>query len=352
MHLVTRRGWMTLAWALAGAMLGLGWGWAGAAEAVRGSESGSGGTLLVYCGRKLSFIEPLAKEFEKETGVKVKFSMGDTAQLALKLKEEGAKSPADVFWAQDAGALGDVAKAGLLAPLPKDVLERVPAEQRTPSGLWVGISGRARVLAYSPQRVKAEALPKHIADLSGAAWKGRVGWAPTNASFQAFVTAMRLKWGEDKAKAWLLSMKANGTRSYPNNVAILKAIADGEIDLGLPNHYYLLQTKAKDPGFPVAQTFFEAGDVGNLVNLSGAGVVKSSAHRADAERFIAFLLSKRAQGDFAEKLYEYPMVDDVVVSSAAVSQAELRKLIPDVNLSDLDDLPGTLKLLKATVLSE
>jgi iron(III) transport system substrate-binding protein len=302
--------------------------------------------LIVYSGRSKGLVHPIIKQFEKETGITVKVRYGNTAQLAVALLEEGAKSPADLFWAQDAGALGAVSKQGLLEALPESVLSKVPDKFRNSGGTWVATSGRARVIAYAPEHVKAEELPNSIFDLTDAKWKGRVGWAPQNASFQAFITAMRVLEGEEKAEEWLRGMKANGAKSYPKNTPIIQALAAGEIDLGLPNHYYLMRFKKSDANFPVEQTFFTSGDAGNLVNIAGIGVLKSSSHAEEVSSFVQYLLSPKVQQLFVSEIFEYPVTDAVIPSEKLLPLDELLKLTPELNLEKLDDLEGTLKLLR------
>jgi iron(III) transport system substrate-binding protein len=304
------------------------------------------GELVVYSGRSKGLVHPIIKQFEKETGITVKVRYGNTAQLAVALLEEGEKSPADLFWAQDAGALGAVSKQGLFQTLPESILSKVPDKFRNAEGMWTATSGRARVLAYSPERVKTEELPNSIFDLTDAKWKGRVGWAPQNASFQAFVTAMRVLEGEEKAEEWLRGMKANGAKSYPKNTPIIQGLAAGEIDLGLPNHYYLMRFKKSDANFPVEQTFFTSGDAGNLVNIAGIGVLKSSSHAEEVSSFVQYLLSPKVQQLFVSEIFEYPVTDAVIPSEKLLPLDELLKLTPELNLEKLDDLEGTLKLLR------
>jgi iron(III) transport system substrate-binding protein len=302
--------------------------------------------LVVYSGRSKGLVHPIIKQFEKETGITVKVRYGNTAQLAVALLEEGEKSPADLFWAQDAGALGAVSKQGLFQTLPESILSKVPDKFRNAEGMWTATSGRARVLAYSPERVKTEELPNSIFDLTDAKWKGRVGWAPQNASFQAFVTAMRVLEGEEKAEEWLRGMKANGAESYPKNTPIIRGLAAGEIDLGLPNHYYLMRFKKSDSGFPVEQTFFASGDAGNLVNVAGIGILKSSTHANEVNSFVEYLLSPKVQQFFISEVFEYPVTDAVIPSEKLLPLNELLKRTPEINLEKLDDLEGTLRLLR------
>lgn len=310
-------------------------------------QTPSSTTVVLYSGRGESLVEPVIRLFEKETGIDVHVKYGNTPELALTLREEGARGSADLFWAQDAGALGAVAKAGLFVDLPADIGADLPPLFRHSGGKWVATSGRARTLAYSTEHVKPEWLPKSVFDLTDARFRGRVAWAPANASFQAFVTAMRKTHGEDTTRIWLTSMKKNGTRAYANNVAILQALARGEADYGLPNHYYLVNFKKSEAKFTVDQTSFAPGDVGNLVNVAGVGILSTSTHRDAAERFIRFVLSPTAQQYFASEVSEYPVIDNVMTSTRLVPRDELLQLAPHVTLDDLDDLDGTLALLRS-----
>lgn len=303
-------------------------------------------TITLYSGRSKSLVDPIIERFTKETGIKVVVKYGNTSQLALALEQEGKRSPADVFWAQDAGALETLTKAKLFAELPKDLFAHVAENFKTADQTWVATSGRARVLAYSPARVKAEELPKSIFELTDAKWKGRIGWAPSNASFQAFVTAMRSQFGDEKTIAWLKGIAANEPKVYPKNTPIVQALAAGEIDLGLPNHYYLLGMKKEKPDLPVAQTFFKDGDIGNLVFVSGAAMLQSSKNAAAAEKFLRYLLTESSQQFFTSEVNEYPVTDNVKPGSNLMDLSALHKAAPKVKLEELQDLPGTLKILK------
>ena len=220
-----------------------------AALAACGSDSGSGdkpaasgdgkGKVTVYSGRAKKLVGPLLEDFERRSGIDLDVRYGESAELAATLAEEGDSSPADVFFAQDAGALGAVAREGLLAPLPQGVLGRVDERFRDTAGQWVGTSGRARVVAYSPERVKTAELPGSIFDFTDPKWKGRIGLPPSNASFQAFVSAMRIDVGDDRTREWLEAIKRNEPKLLENNIQTEEAIDAGEIDVGFVNHYYL-----------------------------------------------------------------------------------------------------------------
>ncbi|MEE9276925.1 MAG: iron ABC transporter substrate-binding protein, partial [Dehalococcoidia bacterium] len=302
------------------------------------------GRITVYSGRSENLIGPLIGQFEKATGIDVRVRYADTAALAAQLLEEGSRSPADVFLAQDAGALGAVEAAALFSVLPQDLLGRVDSAFQSSTGAWVGVSGRARVLVYSTDRLSESELPTSIFDLTESRWRGRVGWAPTNGSFQAFVTAMREVYGEQRTADWLRGMLANDVQEYPKNTPIVRAVGDGEIDLGLVNHYYLFRFLAEDPDFPAANFYTDPGGAGALINVAGAALLKSADNTAAALRFIAYLLEEEAQQYFAAETNEYPL------AAAVEPAAELPALEtldpPSLKLTSLSDLEGTLELLR------
>ena len=319
-----------------------------------GSGSGSAGdgkSLTIYSGRDEEYVGPLIERYKKENpGVDVEVRYGDSAELASTLREEGDRTPAGLFLSQDAGALGALQQAGLLTRLPSDILDRVPAKYRSSEGDWVGITGRVRVLAYDSRKLQEDQLPDSVFDLTQPEWKGKVGWAPTNASFQAFVTAMRLTAGEEKTKAWLEGMKANDTQAYEKNSIIRDAVADGEVEVGLINHYYVLEGiregEIRQENYPVQLHFFPGGDVGTLVNVSGAAIPNASGQQDAAKSFTSFLLADPQQEYFAEQVGEYPLVPGVKQDPSLPPLSSIEQ--PELDLADLEDLQGTQELLKET----
>jgi len=303
-------------------------------------------SLTVYSGRGEALVQPLVERFTAETGIRVAVRYGGTAELAVLILEEGRASPADVFWGQDAGALGALSRAGRLRPVPAELVAGLPAIYTSRDGAWVAASGRARVLAYSPDRTAADVWPASVFDLVAPAYAGRVGWAPTNGSFQSFVTAMRKVHGDDATAAWLRAMMANGVKPYPNNTSLVEAIASGEIDYALTNNYYLLRFQATNAAYPVAQGFFADGDIGNLVNVASAGIVDTSRNVAAAERFVAFLLGAEAQAYFTDVVFEYPVLPSVAPNPLLVDFEALLAASPEVDLDVLEDLEGTLELMR------
>lgn len=313
-----------------------------------GSAPGDAGKLVIYSGRSESLVQPIIDQFEAATGVDVQVRYGSTPEMTGVLLEEGANSPADIFYAQDPGGLGAVQAAGLLQPLPETILTLVPERFRAESGEWVGVSGRARVVVYNTQRIAdpAAELPADIYDFINPHWSGRIGWAPTNGSFQAMVTGMRAMWGEEKTREWLQGMQANQPRVYEGNTPIVEAVASGEIDAGLVNHYYLYRFLAeKGESFGARNYFLPGGGPGSLIMVSGAGILDSAQNVESAHRFIEFLLSLPGQQYFASQTAEYPVIEGVALPASLPSLAELDAIAPEITLAELADLQGTQDLL-------
>ncbi|MEQ1786155.1 MAG: iron ABC transporter substrate-binding protein [Acidimicrobiales bacterium] len=335
-----RRPWKLLALALGPALLVTA---CGSDDGGADGAAGGDGQLVIYSGRSEDLVGPLIAQFEEASGIDVDVRYGDTAEMAAQILEEGDNSPADVFFGQDAGALGALAKDGRLAPLADSQLGLVPDGLKDSDGRWVGTSARARVVVYNNEELTEDDLPDSILDFVDPKWDGRIGWAPTNASFQAFVTALRVIEGEDGARAWLEGIQANHPIAYENNVATVEAAAAGEVSVGFVNHYYLYQFTADDPAYTASNKLYGGGDPGGLVNVAGAGLVSTASNVAEANEFIDFLLSTEAQTYFAEETFEIPIADGVqpVEGVPTLDQVTLAT----VDLNDLDDLAGTLELL-------
>ncbi len=310
-------------------------------------SSGDDQALVIYSGRNENLVDPLLKLYAEESGVQVEVRYGDTAEMAATILEEGQNSPADVFFGQDAGSLGALAEVGRCAALPAEITDGVDPRFVSADNQWVGTSGRARVLVYNTEEVAVDDLPASVFDLTDEQWRGRVGWAPTNGSFQAFVTAMRVNAGEEAARAWLQDMIANDVQVYPNNASIVEATGKGEITAGLVNHYYLFRFLSEDSGFAAANYFFPSGDVGAMINVAGVCVIDTSENVEQAQDFVRFLLSDSAQQFFSDETNEYPLTGENVTPNPALKPlAEIDT--PDFDLSDLDDLQGTLEMLQET----
>ncbi|HEX4983048.1 MAG TPA: iron ABC transporter substrate-binding protein [Ilumatobacteraceae bacterium] len=312
-----------------------------------GSDDGAadgGGTVTIYSGRTQDLIEPILDRFTDETGISVEARYGDTADLALLIGEEGDQSPADVFLSQSPGAVGYLDQQGLLGTLPGDVLGLVAEGFHARDGSWVGFSGRKRVLVYNPEIIDESELPDSVLDLVEPEWKGRLGVAPSNASFQDFVTAMRFKLGDDATREWLQGIAENDAFTFANNSAIVAAVGRGEIEVGLVNHYYVYQALAEDPQFAGVNYSFPDDDIGSLVIVTGASMLKSTDSQDQAVELIRFLLEDEAQRYFSDQTYEYPLATGVEPSSV-LPAIELRASA-DI---DLDQLGGDLQTTRAMI---
>ncbi|MFN3007113.1 iron ABC transporter substrate-binding protein [Mycolicibacterium wolinskyi] len=302
--------------------------------------------IVVYSGRSEELVAPLIEQFTTDTGIEVETRYAGSGELAAQLITEGDKSPADVFLSQDAGALGAVTQAGLFAPIEEETLKAVPAKFSAADGTWVGVSGRARVVVYNP--TLAPNAPDTIDGLLAPEWKGKIGFAPSNASWQSFVTGLRVIRGDDGARQWLQAFKAQEPKAYENNVAVRDAVDSGQLPLGLANHYYLYELiDAKGAQAVTARNKFMApGDPGGLINVAGVGVLKSAPNPQGAQEFASYLVGKSAQEYFAGETMEYPLIAGVAPSGEMPPLSDLQP--PPVDLSALSDLEATQELLVET----
>jgi len=319
---------------------------AAAARALTAESAGEATTLTVYSGREEKFVQPLFDRFTQLTGIELRVRYGDSAELAATIAEEGGNSPADLFFSQDAGALGVLGAEGRLRVLPDRMLARVGRRFRAPGKRWVGTSGRARVVAYNTDALRRDELPRTIWGYTNPRFRGKIGLPPTNASFQAFVTAMRLTAGEDRTRDWLTAIRANQPKLYAKNSQILTALASREIEVGFVNHYYLYQLLEQQPDAPVRNQFFQGRYPGALVNVAGVGIVATTKQERAAQRLVDFLLGKEAQRYFAQGpgRAEYPLVPGI---KPRVGLPGLRNIQgPNVSLGSLGrQLERTLQLL-------
>jgi iron(III) transport system substrate-binding protein len=281
--------------------------------AAAATAPGQATSLTVYSGREQALVKPIMDRFTKETGIQLNVRYASSTALATALVEEGRNSPADVYWSQEPGTLGLVGARGLLARLPQATIGKVPSRFTTPSRRWVGTSGRSRVLVYNTNELQTNELPGSVWGLTAPRWKGKIGIAPTNASFQAFLGATINLFGEARVRTWLEGLQANDVRFYPNNTTVVQAVGRGDVEVGLVNHYYLYNLLASTPDLPVRNHWFRDGDPGNLVLAAGVGIVASTQKATAAQRFVDFLLSKTGQRMIARGpgAAEYPLVKGV-----------------------------------------
>lgn len=335
-----------------------------------GCSSGGEQPLVVYSGRSKPLVDGLVKKYKKQTDRQVEVKYGKDAQLLAALKEEGEQTPADVYWANTTGALSNAVDNGLLAELPDSILSQperfVPANDR-----WVPVTTRFRVLAYNSNRVDPSNLPDSVLKLpEKSRYQGRIGWTPTYSSFQDFLTATRIIEGETVTRNWLNGMRKLNPKSYTSNTPMIRALAAGEIDVALTNHYYVLRLKhggaegefegheehegeehhgeeeKPRPDAPVKTYHFENGDVGNLALVTGAGVVSASPQTEAARDFVNFLLSKQAQSFAANQVNEYPVIPGADVPEYMMPVNEALSLSPDFEPGRLSELEATLDMLR------
>jgi iron(III) transport system substrate-binding protein len=284
-------------------------------------------------GRLVDHIEGLYDDFEITPRYR------DSVDLVNTIVNEGENTSADVFFSVNAGALGALADEGRARTLSDDVLELVDPSFRTDS--WVGTSGRARTVPYNTEALSESDLPTDI--MAYEEFEGDLGWAPGYGSCQAFVTAMRILEGEDRTRQWLQGVVDSGIEQYNDEFRVCKAIADGEIDAGFTNHYYIQRVLDGNPDAPIATQFTE-GDAGVVFNVAGAAVVDATDQPDLAENFLRHLLSAEAQEFFAVETFEYPMIDEVDPVGNLPPASDLE--VPDLDLSQLSDLEPTIDLMR------
>jgi iron(III) transport system substrate-binding protein len=308
------------------------------AVAGAGCSSGSGDSLVVYSGRTSDLITPLLEQFAEENDVDVDVHYDDSANVALLIDEEGDRTPADVFISQSPGAIGFLDEAGRLGQLPDGVISAVPEGDAAEDGTWVGLSGRVRTLVYNTELVDPETLPPSVLDLTSDQYAGQVAVAPTNGSFQDFVTVMRQGVGEQETEAWLQALADGGAPTYADNHAIVEAVGRGEVPMGLVNHYYAFRALDEDPDLPVENHYFPDGDFGSTLLVTAAAIVEGTDQSEDAEALVEFLLSEDAQEYFAEETFEYPL-------ASGVEPVEALPALQDINPTrvDLSELGGGLE---------
>lgn len=303
-------------------------------------------SLTIYSGRDEALVKPVMERFTRTTGIELKVRYASSTSLATALVEEGDDSPADVFWATEPGTLGLVSARGLLKRLPQKTVGKVPARFSTRSRRWVGTSARSRVLVYNTQALTQRELPASVWGLTNPRWKGKIGLPPTNGSFQAFLGAMIHLSGEDRARQWLRGLQQNDVKFFPNNTTAVQAVARGDVQVGLVNHYYLYNLLADNPDLTARNHWFRAGDPGSLVLAAGAGVVSATQKDAAARRFVDFLLSPWAQRFIARGpgAAEYPLIKGVSPRPGLPALAELKG--PKYSLGRLAaDLQPAVRLL-------
>lgn len=321
-----------------------------ASTSTSGAAPPDGSSLVVYSGREEEYMKPVFDAFTKASGTTLSVRYGDSPDLALLIGEEGEKTPAQVFISQSPSSQSYLDQKDLLSPLPTATLERVPTRLRAKDGSWVGIAGRQRILVYNTDLVKESELPASVVDLTKAAYEGKVGVAPSNASFQDFVAGLNQLVGPTEASAWLTGMAANGAKAYAKNGAIVEAVARGEIPMGLVNHYYVTETLAEDPATPIAAYRFSGDDPGSLFLVATASVPNPATGNAQAIALIDYLLSTEGQQLIIKGEGEYPTVEGVAPGSGTPSLTESD--YPTYDLTGQTDLKAISEQIKESGLAQ
>lgn len=327
--------------------------WAGAVMLVLLATAGctrSRDALVIYSGRGQNLIGPLLEQFSRKTNIPIDVRYDASPTLGVLIATEGRRTPADVFLSQSPGPLGFLADKGMFVKLDLALLDTVDRKFRSRSGLWVGLSGRRRVLVYNKEMVAPSDLPASVLELTAARYRGKVAVAPANASFEDFVSAMRELEGDDATLEWLTAMDRNDARTYANNNAIVAAVGRGEIPMGLVNHYYNHRFLEEDPGLPSRNYSFEGADVGSLVIVAGVGVLEASENKQRAMRFVEFLLSEDAQRYFTDETFEYPLAAEIPPRAGLPPLSPMEH--PDIDLDKLGrDFKRTIELIERSGLS-
>lgn len=306
-------------------------------------------TLTIYSSRTQSLVQPLLERFARETGTDIQVRYDSTAGVVSTVLEEGQNTPADVVYLAESSGLAALSERGLLVALPSTTTDKVDPRFRSAKGEWIGTSGRVKTIVYNTATIDPRRdLPASIMDFTDPKWRGgRIGWAPTQGEWQLTLTAIRLLRGEAAARQWLEGLKANQPRSYPNLISIVQAAADGEIDVGFVNHYYVPRLIAqRGERFGARNAYLGNGDPGALVDVAGVGILAASQRQDAARRFVDYLLAAEAQQYFAQETFEYPLSAGVQPVGDVPPLAQLNP--PNVNPDQLADLQGTLRLLRET----
>lgn len=306
------------------------------------------GELTVYSGRGeflvgdlMQYIRDLYPDFTLDV------RYGGATDMANQIRTEGSSTPADVFFTVNVGILGLLGNEGLLQPIPEETLNIGREEYRNPNGEWIGTSGRVRTVPYNTTMLSSDDIPNDIMEFPNInEFQNQIGWAPTYGSFQGFITVMRILNGEDDTIEWLEGMLDLGVQEYPDEFRVVRAIANGEISLGLTNHYYILRLLDSRPDAPLDMTFTQ-NDAGSFFNLAGAGIIQYTENYETASNFIRHLLSAEAQDYFARSAtFEYPMIPEIDPIDRLPSFEELNP--PDLDFTEFarSDINKTIDIME------
>jgi iron(III) transport system substrate-binding protein len=314
-----------------------------------GASSGSSaGSITLYNGQHPETTDSLVTAFEKKTGIKVNVRDNDEDTFADEIITEGSHSPADVFYTENSPALQELQERGLLAPLDQSTLQQTAARYRSTAGDWTGISARVSVIIYNPKLIAASRLPTTALGLAAPKYKGKLAFAAGETDFQPIVTSVARTYGQAEALKWLKGIKSNaGSHLYPDNETITDEVNRGAVAFGVINQYYWYRM-GKEIGQSNVHSqivHFAAHDPGYVLDVSSAGILKSSKHKADAQKFVAFLVSAAGQEIIAHSLsYEYPLDHGV---TTVAPETPFNQLQPNpITIAELGDGAAAISLLR------
>jgi iron(III) transport system substrate-binding protein len=307
--------------------------------------------ITLYSGQHEQTVDGLVTAFEKQTGITVNVRSDDEDTLANLIAVQGSHSPADVFYTENSPALEFLQEKGLLAPVPGGTLARTPAEYNSSAGDWVAISARVSVLIYNPSLIARSQLPTSVLQLADPKYQGKFAFAAGETDFQPIVTSVVRSYGQAAALRWLQGIKSNAaSHLVPDNETIANEVNRGQVAFGVINQYYWYRLRAEigASAMHAQLAYFAPHDPGYVIDVSGAGVLKSSKHMAAAQEFLAFLISHQGQEIIAratgnEQSYEYPLADGVTTSAPEPPFSQLQPY--PITIADLGDGSAAIALL-------
>ena len=311
------------------------------------SSAASKGSITLYSGQHEQTTQSLVTAFEQQTGIKVNVRYNDEDTFADEIVTEAKHPRADVFYTENSPALDYLQNKGLLAPLDKSTLAVTPSKYNSTAGDWEGISARVSVLIYNPSLISESQLPTSVLQLADPQYKGKLAFAAGETDFQPIVTSVAHTYGQAKALSWLEGIKANaGSRVYPDNETIADEVNRGAAAFGVVNQYYWYRMQAElgSGAMHSKIAYFAPQDPGYVLDVSGAGVLKSSKNQAAAQKFVAFLVSKQGQEIIAHSIsYEYPLDDGVQTTAPETPFSQLQP--NPITIPELGDGSNAISLL-------
>jgi iron(III) transport system substrate-binding protein len=312
------------------------------------SSSGSHGSITLYNGQHEQTTDSLVEGFEKQTGIEVNVRNDDEDTLADEIVTEGSHSPADVVYTENSPALAYLQGKGLLAPVDPSTLAHTPSKYNSPQDDWLGVSARVSVLIYNPSLIGSSELPKSVTELADPKYGGKLAFAAGETDFQPIVSSYARTYGEAAALKWLEAIKSNaGSHVYPDNETIADEVNRGAVAFGVVNQYYWYRMRAElgASNVPSKIAYFAPRDPGYVLDVSSAGILKSSKHQADAQKFLAFLVSRQGQEIIAHSIsFEYPIASGV---STAAPETPFDQLQPNpITIPELGDGSTAIALLR------